>query len=59
MPTDAANVCLSGKIGSDERTLKTALLTRFGHQRMYRCAILSQTWAIAVLRFPIGRGTQQ
>jgi hypothetical protein len=31
MPTDASNVCLSGKTGSDERALKTALLIHFGH----------------------------
>jgi hypothetical protein len=30
MPTDASNVCLSGKTGSDERALKTALLTQLG-----------------------------
>jgi hypothetical protein len=35
MPTDAANVCSWGKIGSDRRIGKPTLMTRNGHGRVF------------------------
>jgi hypothetical protein len=43
MPTDTANVCLSGWTGSHRQEGKTALLTQNGHSTAWTCAVKSLT----------------